>query len=121
MLYTVFTVKDKDYKLRLGAKDAVDLEKKLGTNPINIFMEIAQTQKLPDLEKLIIMLQFAMRKYNHGITIDEAYDIYDEFVDEGHNMMDLVPVLMDAFKASGLIPEEEEEDGAKNVQKVIKK
>ena len=119
MLYTNFTVNNIDYKLRLGAKDAVALEKKLGTNPLNVFMKIAQTQSLPELETLIIMLQYSMQKYNHGITLEEAYDIYDKFVDEGHNMMDLVPVLMDAFKVSGLIPEEEEDE--KNAVKVIKK
>ena len=50
MLYTTFTVKDRDYKLRLNAKACVDLEKKLGTNPVNIFMAMAgNDMKLPSL------------------------------------------------------------------------
>jgi len=122
MLYYTFTVKDNDYKCRLGAKECVDLEKKLGTNPLNIFMKIAQTQELPSLEVMITMLHASLQKYNHVTTMETAYDIYDEYVDEGHNLMDLVNVIMEVMKVSGLIPEEvKEDDNAKNAVKVIQK
>ena len=114
MLYYVFTVKDKDYKCRLAARNCVDLEKKLGTNPLNIFMEIAQKGQVPNLEVLIIILQASLQKFQHGISLDDTYEIYDEFVDEGHNLMDLVPILLEIFKVSGLMGEEGEEE--KNAQ-----
>lgn len=114
MLYYTFTVKDKEYKCRLGAKECVDLERKLGGNPLNVFMKIAQTQELPSLDVMITMLQFSMQKFNHGVSLEKAYEIYDEYVDEGHNLMDLVNVIMEVMKVSGLIPEEVSEDGAKN-------
>ena len=41
MLYTTFTVKENDYKCRLSAKACVDLERKMGTNPLNVFTKIA--------------------------------------------------------------------------------
>ena len=37
MLYTTITIDGVDYKARLNAKACVDLEKKLGTNPLNVF------------------------------------------------------------------------------------
>lgn len=109
MLYTTFTCKDIDYKCRLSAKACVDLEKKLGTNPLNIFMDIATSGKLPSLTTLIYILHASMTQYNHGINIDKVYEIYDDFVDEGHNLMDLVPIIMDIFKVSGFYNEDETE------------
>lgn len=109
MLYTTFTVKDIDYKLRLDAKSCVELEKKLGTNPLNVFMRIGNSGEVPDLNTMLIILQASMSKYNHNITLDKLYDIYDDFVDEGHTMIDLVPVVLDTFKVSGFFKEEDEE------------
>lgn len=110
MLYTTLTVKDIDYKCRLNARACVDLEKKLGTNPLNLFMEIANTSKLPELNTLITILQASLVQYQHGMNIDKTYELYDNFVDEGHNMMDLIPVIMEIFKVSGFFPEEVEEE-----------
>lgn len=112
MMYVTFQVGNKEYKARLGAKDCVDLEKRLGTNPLNIFMEIAQKSQVPSLEVLITMLHASLQKFQHGISMDDTYKIYDEMIEEGKNFMDIVPLLVDIFKVSGLLPEEEEE--AKN-------
>ena len=57
MLYTTFTVKDKEYKARLNAKACVDLEKKLGTNPLNVVVEIANQKTLPELNKMLLILK----------------------------------------------------------------
>ncbi len=106
MLYTTITIDGVDYKARLNAKACVDLEKKLGTNPLNIFAKIADNGNIPDLGVLITMLQASLTAYNHGITIDKTYELYDKFVDEGHTLMDLVPILLDVFKVSGFFKEE---------------
>ena len=120
MLYHIVTINNKDYKCRLSARALVDLEKKMGTNPLNIFMAIATKQEVPPLDALIQVFHASLLQFNHGISIDDAYEIYDEFIDEGHNMMDLIPIIMDVFKVSGLLPEEEAEE-PKNAPKVIKK
>jgi hypothetical protein len=108
MLSHKFTVKGKDYDCRLSAKACVELEKKLGTNPLNIFMEIAQKGQVPSVEVLITILQASLIQFNHGMSMDKTYELYDDFVDEGHNIMDLVPELLEIFKVSGLIPEADE-------------
>ena len=38
--------------------------------------------------------------------MDKTYELYDKFVDEGHTLMDLVPILLDVFKVSGFFKEE---------------
>ena len=111
MLYTTFTVKDRDYKLRLNAKACVDLEKKLGTNPINVFMGMVNDNiKFPTLNVLINILHQSMQALEHGITIDKTYEIYDNFIEDGHQMSDLYLVIVEVFKVSGLIREEEVEE-----------
>ena len=110
MLYTTFTVKDRDYKLSFNFQACVDLEKKLGTNPVNIFMAMAGNDiKLPSLSDLITVLHFSLQALEHGISMDKTYEIYDAFIEEGHSMTDLIPVIIDVYKVSGLIPEEVEE------------
>lgn len=113
MLYTIFNVKDKEYKLRLNARACVDLEKRLGTNPINVFMRISENNELPKLGELITILNACLQPYQHNMTIEATYQLFDDYAEEGHNLMDLVPVLIEVFQESGIIPKAEEE--VKNV------
>lgn len=110
MLYTTLNVKDKEYKLRLNARACVDLEKKLGTNPINVFMKISESNELPQMGTIITILHACLQPYQHNMTIDAAYQLFDDFADEGHNLMDIVPILIEVFQESGLIPKNEEAD-----------
>lgn len=112
MLYTTFTVKDRDYKARLNVKACVELEKKLGSNPLNIFIKMTEgdTITLPPVGELMLILHQSLQAYEHGITMDKVYEIYDDFISEGHNQMDIIPIIVDIFKVSGLIPEEVEEE-----------
>lgn len=111
MLYTTLTVAEKDYKLRLNAKNAVDLEKKLGSNPVNIFTSISiDKNKMPDLETLILIFHYSLQEYNHGFTLDRAYELYDNMVDEGKDFTDLLAVIVEVFQVSGLLPKDMGED-----------
>ena len=108
MLYTTITIGGIDYKARLNAKACVELEKKLGTNPLNVYSKIATDGSLPDLGTMIIILQASLSTLNHGITLDKAYELYDTFIEDGNTMMDLVPIIFEVFKVSGLFKEEED-------------
>ena len=116
MLYTTMVVKDKEYKLRISAKSCVDLEKKLGENPLNVLIEATNANKIPTLSSFLTILHAAIQQYQHGITLDDVYNIYDEFVDEGHNITDLVPIIYEVVKVSGYCGQAEEtkESEAKN-------
>ncbi len=112
MLYTSLVINEKEYKLRLSAKSCVALEKRLGGNPLNMFMEVTNG-KLPTLESLLIMLHQSLTEYNHSITMDDVYSIYDEYCSiEGNNMMSLIQVLLQVMKDAGFIPEEDNEKNA---------
>lgn len=116
MLYTTIIINNKEYKARINAKACVDLEKKLGTNPLNIFINMNEgdTFNLPSLGDMLIILHAALQAYEHKITMDEVYALYDEFVEDGNNLTDLIPIVLEIYKVSGLIPEEVEKE-TKNV------
>lgn len=106
MLYTTINVGGIEYKARLTAKACVDLEKKLGTNPLNILGEFSTTNKIPDLTTMLVILHASLQAYEHGITLDRVYDIYDKFVEEGNSLMELFPIIIEIFKTSGFFKEE---------------
>ena len=108
MLYTTLVIREKEYKLRLSAKSCVALEKRLGGNPLNVFMQI-EDGKLPTLETLLTMLHQSLTEFQHGLTMDDVYSIYDDYCSEGNNMMNLIQVLIEVLKASGFIPESDGE------------
>lgn len=105
MLFTTFKTKDKEYKLRLNVKALVNLEQRLGKNPISIFMGIKKDE-LPRMEDMLIIFHESLQSLEHGITMDEVYDIYDSYIEEGNTYVDFIAVILDIFKTSGIIKEE---------------
>lgn len=115
MLYETIEIAGKEYKARLTARALVDLEKRLGTSPINMFIKMGQQEGyIPELEFLLLILHASLQAMEHGITIEKTYDLYDAMIDEGKNMGDLLNFIVSVFEASGLMPKEEIEDNEKN-------
>lgn len=111
MLFYDFTVQDKVYKLRLTTRSIVNLEKKIGCNPLAIF---GKGDTVPTLTTMLMVFHAALQPYNHGITEGEAYDIFDNWLDDGHTLAEFVPVILEIYKVSGLIKEEETTNEEKN-------
>ena len=105
MLYTTWTVGDQEYHLRITTKSVVDLEGKLGKNPLEIFMAASQG-KLPMMTEYAAAFHAALQPLQHGITEAKVYDILDAYFEEGHNQLDLIPTLLEVFQSSGLIGKE---------------
>lgn len=113
MLFSEIKIGDKELKLRLDAKGCVSLERKLGKNPLSIFMN--SDKSLPKLGDLISILHGSLQKYQNGYTEDKTYDLYDEYVEAGNTFTDFIPVIMEIFKVSGFFKEEE----IKNAEVII--
>lgn len=109
MLYYDFQVKDKVYRLRLTTRSIVNLEKKIGMNPLAIF---GDGTTMPTLSSMLAVFHASLQSANHGISEDEAYQIFDEWIDAGHNMTEFVPVIIEVYKISGLI--QDNNDNEKN-------
>ena len=107
MLYVDFSAGNKDYKLRLNTRNLVQLEKQLGCNPLSIFGE---GEELPTVTTMVQVLYASLVQYNHGISLNDAYDIFDDYLADGHAMTDFISVIIDIYKVSGLIKESTEKN-----------
>ena len=93
-------------KLKLRARDIIVLEKKLGESPMNIFMS-ASNGSVPKLTDMLVMIQAASQKFEHGIDSEKVLDLYEEYTDNGGSLVGLFSVIMDLLKVSGIIPNDE--------------
>lgn len=100
MKYVSLIIKGKEFKLRIGSKVAVELERKTGKNPAMI-MQPEGDSKMPTLESFLLLFHAALQKYHHGYNMDKVYDIYDAYVEEGKSMMDFMVVIMEVLYVSG--------------------
>lgn len=120
----IITIKEQNYNLKLTIKGVINLEQKMGTNPVNVLMGMAQnTSSMPEIGQLALILHEAFQPYNHGITLDDTYGLLDDYLTEGHSLTDLIQLIVDLFTASGLIPKEteiQEESKVKNAKKTSK-
>lgn len=103
MNYVDFTAGNKEYKLRLGTREIVVLEKQLGCNPLNIF---GNGDTIPTITTMVQILHASLQQLNHGITLNDAYDIFDAYLADGHTMTEFIPVIIEIYKMSGLIGNE---------------
>lgn len=106
MNYINFEVGNETYKLRLSTRNIVMLEKQLGCNPLNIF---GAGDTVPTITVMVAVLHASLQQYNHGITMNDAYDIFDNYMADGHSSVDFIPVIIDIYKASGIIPKDTNE------------
>ncbi len=101
MVYYDFEVGNKAYRLRLNTRNTVALEKALGCNPLAIF---GDGNTLPTISQMVAVLWASLQAYEHGISMDNAYDIFDAYLAEGHCMTDFFSVIIEVYKVSGLMP-----------------
>lgn len=111
MLHVEFETKSRVYKLRLTTQNVVELEKKLGCNPLRIF---GDGEEVPTVSTMVLILHASLQAYEHGISINDTYSIFDAWLDEGHNAVEFVNVILDIYRASGLMPKVEAEGAEKN-------
>ena len=106
MMYYDFEVGNKSYKLRLNTRNVVALEKQLGCNPVAIF---GSGDTIPTISTMVHILHNSLQPYNHGITLDDAYNIFDEYL-ANNSMTDFIPVILEIYKVSGIIRTEGAEE-----------
>lgn len=102
MMYYDFSAGNKEYKLRLNTRNIVGLEKKLGCNPLAIF---GKGDTIPTVTVMVSVLHASLQQYHHGISIDDAYDIFDAYITDGNSTTDFINVIVEVYKVSGIINE----------------
>lgn len=105
MMYIEFSAGNKEYKLRLNTRNIISLEKQLGCNPLGIF---GKGDTIPTITTMVLILHSSLQQYHHGISLDDAYDVFDNWLADGHAMTDFIPVILDIYRASGIIAGEKD-------------
>lgn len=100
-------VGNKEYKLRLSVRATVALEKQLGMNPISIF---GNGDTMPTFTVMVQILHAALQQLQHNITLDNTFDIFEEWLEEGNTITDFLPVIVDLYRVSGIIKQENEKN-----------
>lgn len=106
MMYYDFSAGEKDYKLRLNTRNVVALEKQLGTNPIGIF---GGGDRVPTVTEMVTILHQSLQQYQHNINLNDAYDIFDSYIADGHTAIDFIPIILEIYKVSGIVADENDE------------
>lgn len=102
-MYIDFVAGNKTYKLRMNTRSVVALERQLGCNPLAIF---GDGDTIPTVEVMVTILHASLQQFNHGLTINDAYDIFDTWLEEGNSTVDFINLILEIYKASGLVPKD---------------
>lgn len=107
MMYVDFNAGEKQYKLRLNIRATVALEKQLGVNPLMIFED---GDKIPTITTMVNILHASLQHFHHGITVNDAYTIFENWLNDGNTVVEFLPVIIEIYKVSGIIKEEATEE-----------
>lgn len=110
MNYYELNVEDKTYKLRLTTRNIVALEKAIGKNPLGIF---TGENEIPTITEMVSILFYSLLPYQHNIGMNEAYDIFDNYM-LNNSAADFIAVILEIYKASGIIRETSGSEDEKN-------
>lgn len=97
-MITNIEINGKTYECKLTSKRCIQLERKFGKNPLSMFMT-----GLPKLSDAITVFQYSAALENE----DEAIDLYDAYIEEGHSMPEFIDFVMQIFKDSGFLRKDE--------------
>ena len=107
MMYFDFETNEQTYKLRLTTVNIMQLEKKIGGNPLSVFGNGA---RIPSVTEMVSILWAAAQDQQHGITFEKATSIFTKWLEEGHTITDFIHVIVGVYRASGIIAKEDEEE-----------
>lgn len=118
------TINGKDYTCMLKIKTCIQLEKKLGTNPLNV-LQALEGGSMPDFETLGTIFHYCLIDMNHGLSMDDSLELFSQYMQENNNnenggIGSVILLFTKVFQDAGFISttinlDEIEEDAEKNV------
>jgi len=95
--FYTFTVGGEDYKLRLTASSIMSIEKKLGKSLFSALEHIQDNM----VETVTAILWGAAQPLNANFPFEKAAGLFDDYIDDGHSIEDLMQEINGLFEASG--------------------
>ena len=109
MLFRQINIGEEEYKLRLGIKECIELEKKLGENPLNKLIAMASNgdnMELPSFEFMGLVFHFSLIKYQAKIGINKSYELMEQYMEQ-EGIQGLIELNVGIFSDSGFFKVEE--------------
>ena len=78
------TINGKDYNCMLKIKTCIQLEKKLGTNPLNV-LQALEGGSMPDFETLGTIFHYCLVDMNHGLSMDDSLELFSQYMQENND------------------------------------
>ena len=94
--YTL-NVGGEEYKLRLSASAIMAIEKKLGKSLLAAFENIQENM----VETIVTILWGALQPFNPDFAFEKAVDLFDQYIDDGHSVEELMQEMTALFETSG--------------------
>jgi len=101
--YTII-IGGEEYKLRLTASAIMQIEKKLGKSLFAALENIQDNM----IETITAILWGAMQPFNANIPFDRAAGLFDQYIDDGNSIEDLMHEINALFEASGFFKKGQE-------------
>lgn len=115
MKYYELQLGDKTYQLRLTSSNCVALEQKTGKN----ILDLVQDYSITNITRI---LEYMCKSKEANFGQKEAQQLYDELVDNGYTLYDIIyKVLYEGLVFSGFLTEEELKEMIETVDKGKKK
>ena len=103
MFYT-FTVGGEDYKMRLTASAIMAIEKKLGKSLFAALEGIQENM----VETITAIIWGAMQPFNANFPFEKAAGLFDQYIDDGNSLEELMLEINSLFEASGFFKKGQE-------------
>lgn len=101
-------IKGQEYKLRLTTMGVLNLEEKLGRNPVDVYVQLGDGQ-IPKIKDIVFIIHQALQPYNSNMNLEKAAMLLDDYVSEGNSIFDLLNnQIYKLFQEAGLLAKEEE-------------
>ena len=98
------TVGENTYQMRLTASAIMSIEKKLG-KPLFSALEHIQDNMI---ETITTIIWGAMQPLNAGFSMEKATGLFDDYIDDGHSIEELMQEINGLFEASGFFKKGQE-------------
>jgi hypothetical protein len=97
--FELWEVDGVEYKLKLKTASIIALEEKFNTSLMNL---LAMGESIPPLNVMLQVTHYAIKDYNHSIKLNDVYDLFDKYCEEGGSQLDFYQkVYMGIFQVSG--------------------
>nr|DAH47630.1 MAG TPA: tail assembly chaperone protein [Caudoviricetes sp.] len=101
--YETLKIGDTEYKLKISASSAIEIEKKTGKSLV------AGMADFDKIETVTLYLWGALNRFQANVDIRKAQEIYDDYIDAGGDLSDMAEILFKTLTVSGFFKRQQAE------------